>query len=348
MLKQFKLTNQAPYLILAGMTIFIIFAFFKGNLLVSKSEKELSQEQITTEAKAQQYTLKEIDVKTGELRWKLTAKGGETQEHLQSALIKDIEAKVYKNNEVVFELQAPFAKADASTKEIFLFGNVLVKNNDKSLLLMSSQIALGMNASIEAQKGFDLELINTATIKGETASINEDQTQIIVHDLSEAVFKDISLSGNEVTIIKDKNGSLQNVEIKNGGKIILTNQDNDNLSANTINWKQNGEIEATNNVIFISKDKVFKSNYLLLKQDKTLYARDNVLITHHNTKCYGNSLTYDNKSLITISGKPKAIQEGKQITADKIVYDLTTGKVQAIGNVKTSIEHSVERLADNR
>ncbi len=337
MKRQITLKNLTPYMILVFMVVFIAFAFVRGSLLVNKSEKELNQKEIINEVEANKYELKEIDVKTGLLKWQITAKKGQTEEHLQAALIKDIEAKVYKNNDIVFELKAPFARANSSKKDIQLFGGVSLKNKDSSLLLMANQIVLGMSTSVEAQNGFNLILKNNGTIAGKTALINGEQTDIVVYDLENASFNDVQLVGKKVVIKKDKNGNLINATVSNGGNIILKNQNNDKLSASIIIWNKSGEIEAHNNVTFNSGDKVFKAENLTIKPDKTIYAQNKILIIHKDTKCYGNSLKYDNVSLITINGNPRVIQGGKQITANKIVYDLSTSKVQAIGNVRTSV-----------
>ncbi len=335
----FNSSKHLPKLILISTVILFLFSLVRGNYLVRKSENELSPTKQLDEAQATSYSLREIDAKTGQLRWKLTAKEGKTEDNLQAALIKDITAEVYKNEIPVFNLSAPYGKANAQTKGIYLFGNVIAKDNDGNFLLMSNQIALGMGTSIEAQKGFNLVLKNSGTIVGESALINDEQTKLTISKLKEASFKNILLSGEKVYLEKDKNGDLTRAVISEGGKVILKKDGNDSLSANEIIWKKDGEIEAKDNVTYISKDKTFKAGYILLKPDKRFYAKQNVLITHGETKCYGNALSYENDSLIILTGRPKAIQNGKQIIADKIVYDLNTEKVEATGNVKTSVRN---------
>lgn len=336
-MKQMKTSKLIPALTLTFMILLFIVSYFRASFLVQKSEKELNPKKQIDEAQAKKYSLREIDGKTGQLRWELTAEEGTTQNDLQTALIKDIKANVYKNNEVIYELSAPQAKANAITKEIYLIGEVTAKDKNGNFTLSSNQLALGMGTSIEAKKGFKLFLKNSGDVSGDNALINDDQTKIIVKDLQEALFKDIILSGKNVSIERDTKGDLINVVISNGGKIILKNSKNDTLSATTIKWKQGGEIEAVSDVIYTSLDKTFKAGYLLLKPDGKVYAKDNVLIVHGNTRCYGNSLSYENNSLVVISGKSKAIQGDKQITADKIVYDLNTDKVEAVGNVRTTV-----------
>lgn len=351
MLKKFKILKSFPFILASGMTIIFIVSFIRGSSIVKKSEKELNPGKQISEAQAAKYSLKEVDTKTGQLRWQLTAKEGSTEENLQAALIKDITAEVYKNNEVVFELSAPFARANASTKEIYLFGEVTATDKSGNFLLNSTQIALGMGTSIEAQKGFNLLLKGSGTVSGESALINDDQTKIIVKELKEATFKDIILSGEKVLIEKDQKGNLTSAIISEGGKIIFKdkkdpkNQANNTLSGNTIKWQkqgEGGEVEASDNVVYTSEDKIFKAGYLLLKPDKKIYAKNNVTILHGQTQCYGNDLKFENNSFIVLSGNPKAIQGNKQITADKIVYDINTEKVEATGNVKTIVTNNTK------
>lgn len=331
-----------PLAIISGVILLFTISYLRGNLLVKKSEKELNPKKQITEAEASKYTLKELDTKTGKLRWKLTAKEGKTQDNLKSALIKQIDAEVYKDDKVIFELNAPYAKAHESTKKIYLFGEVIAKDKEGNFLLTSNQVALGMGTSIEAQKGFNLILKNSGTVIGENALINDDQTKIIIKKLKEGSFKDIILSGEKVIIEKEKNGELKNVSISKGGKIILKNQSNNSLYADSIKWKKNGDVEANNSVTYTSENKIFKADHLILKADKKLYAKGNVLILHGQTKCYASNLSLENNSLIVLSGKPKAIQGNKEIIADKITYNLDTSKVEAIGNVRTVVTQKEE------
>lgn len=337
MIKKSTILKFSPQIIISGIAILLIFSFMIGNSLVKKSEKELNPKKQINEAQAATYSLKEIDTKTGELRWELTAKEGKTEDNLQAVLIKDIDAKVYKSNKVIFELHAPNARANTSKKEIYLFGEVIAKDTEGKFLLKSNQLALGMNTSIEAQNGFNLILKDSATLTGENAFINDNQTQIIVKNLNEALFKEVTLSGKKVTIIRDINGVLDRALISKGGKVVLKDQKNNSLSADTIKWEKSGEITAIKNVTYTLGDKLFKAGFLLIKPDKKIYAKNNVSIIHSDTQCYGNYLSFEDGSLIVISGKPKAIQGDKQITADKIVYNLNSGKVEAKGNVKTTV-----------
>lgn len=337
MIKKSTILKFSPQIIISGIVILLISSFIIGNSLVKKSEKELNPNKQINEAQAATYSLKEIDTKSGELRWELTAKEGKTEDNLKAVLIKDIDAKVYKNNKVIFELHAPQARANASTKDIYLFGEVTAKDTEGKFLLKSNQLSLGMNTSIEAQNGFNLILKDSGTLTGENAFINDDQTQIIVKELNEAIFKEITLSGKKVTITRDTNGSLNKALISKGGKVILKDQKTNSLSADTIKWDKSGKIEAVKNVTYTSEDKIFKADYLLIKPDKKIYAKNNVSIVHSDTQCYGNYLSFEDESLIVISGRPKAIQGRKQITADKIVYNLNSRKVEALGNVKTTV-----------
>lgn len=331
------LSKLIPVIVLLAMTLFFIGSFLRGSLLVQKSEKEMNPKKQIEEAQAKSYSLKEIDAKTGQVRWQLTAKEGMTENNLQAALIKDIKAEVYKDSEVVFELEAPQAIANASTKEIYLAGDVTCKDKSGNFLLESNQLALGMGTSIEAQKGFRLTLKNSGYITGDNALINDSQTKITVKKLKEASFKDVLITGELVDIDRDIKGDLTKVVISDSGKIVLKKLNNNTLAANIIKWDKTGEIEAISEVVYIQEDKTFKANYLLLKPSGKVYAKNNVLITHGATQCYGNSLTYENNSLTLTGGHPRAIQSGKEITADKISYDLKTGKVEAVGNVKITV-----------
>ena len=194
-----------------------------------------------------------------------------------------------------------------------------------------------MGTSIEAQKGFNLVLKNTGTVIGESALINEDQSKITVKKLKEAAFKDILISGENVYIEKNEKGDLTKAIISDGGNIILKNKNNDVLNANKIKWEKDKDIEASGNVIYTSQDKIFKAGYLLVKPNNKFYAKNNVVILHGETQCFGDSFSYENNSIITITGNPKAVQESKQIFADKIVYNLDTNKLEAIGNVRTLV-----------
>ena len=276
--------------LLASVVAFFTFSFVKGRILVKSSEKELNTEEQRNEARAEGYSLKEIDAKTGEIRWQLTAKEGSTENNLQGAVIRGINAEVYKDNKVVFELSAPSAKGSYGSKEVYLLGNVIAKNPTGDFLLTTNQLSLGMGTSIEAQKGFNLILKNSGSVIGENVIINDNQTKIIVKNLKEAIFKNITLSGAKVTIEKDSGSEdLKNAIISNGGKIVIKDElRNDILSANEIRWKKDGEIEARSNVVFTSKDKTFKAGYLLLKPDGKVIARNNVFIMHGNTKCSGD------------------------------------------------------------
>lgn len=335
-----NISKLIPLVVISLTIIFFVSSIIKGNVLVHNSEKELNPKKQIDEAQAEKYSLKEIDAKTGQVRWQLTAKEGKTEHNLEAAIIKDIKAEVFKNNSIVFELEAPYAKANNATKEIYLFDQVTAKDKTRNFLLTSNQLALGMGTSIEAQKGFNLILKNIGTVEGDNAIINDDQTKIIVRDLKEAIFKDIVLSGKNVSIEKGKNGDLIQATISSGGKIILKNKNNENLAADTIKWNKSGEVEATNNVIYYSKDKTFKAGYLRLTNSGKVYAKNNVLIIHGSTQCYGNSLKYENNSTIVISGNSTANQGNKQIKADKITYNLDTDNVEAQGNVKTIVQDS--------
>ena len=335
-------TKLVPFLILIGIVVFFLISIAKGLQLVSKSEKELNPQKQITEAKALEYSLKEVDAATGELRWKLKAREGSTENNLQNAVIKDINAETYKDNMIVFKLTAPFAKANTEKKEIYLYGGVTAIDEKGDFILNSNQIALGMGAAIEAKKGFTLNLKGGNSIKGEKAFINEGQTKFIITKLTEAVFKEIILSGEEVTIEKEKNGELIQATITNGGKVIIKNENQNILKALNIKWVKSGEVEATNNVSYISEGKTFMANYLLLKPDKKVFARNKVIIEHGKTRCFGESLSFENNS-VTITGSPKAIQGNKQISANKIVYDINSGKVQAIGNVRTIVINNISK-----
>lgn len=332
-----KLKFKTKYYPLIGLSVILgIFAIsvIQGKKLVLKSEKEFSSNKNIEDAQAKTYSLKEIDSKTGEMRWQLTAKEGTTGDSLKSALIKDIEAEIYKNKEVVFKLTAPYGKANSSKKEIYLFGGVKAQNKNGSFLLNSSRLDLNDGTSLEAKKGFNLVLKDKGTIRGTQAFINEDQTKIKVIKLIEAVLENIILAGSEVNIDRNEKGELVNALITNGGKVILKNKDNATLVANSIKWSEGGIVEAISNVTYKSKDRTFMAGYLLLDKEGKIIAKKNVAISHGSTTCTGQELTYENNSLIIIKGNPKAFQDGKQISADKIVYDTKSGKVEALGNVK--------------
>lgn len=335
MLKQKTISKLLPSIVILSVIIFFGFAFFRGKSIVQKSEKEINPGQVQVESNAKEYVLREIDSKSGLVRWDLSAEESSTENDLQSAIINNIKAHVYKGKEIAFELSAPHAKANSLTKEIYLFGDVTTKDKSGEFVLMSKQISLGMGTSIEAQKGFNLYLKNNGTVIGESALINDDHSKITVTDLKEALFNDIKLSGKNVYIEKDKSSGISIATITNGGTIILKN--NDTLTADLIKWKKSGEIEASNNVIYTSGDKLFKAGILTITPDKKVLAKGHVSIKHGDTECYGDSLSYGNDSIITITGNPKAVQGEKEILADKILYDLNLRKVQATGNVRTLV-----------
>ena len=326
-------SNFIPIIVTILTIAFFAFSFFGGRSIVQKSEKEINPNQQLLESEAKKYVLKEIDSKSGLTRWDLSANEGSTENNLQSAVINDIKAHVYKNNEISFELSAPHAKANSLTKGIYLFGDVITKDKNGKFLLKSVQLSLGMGTSIEAQEGFDLYLKDNGTIKGKSAIINDDQSKITVTELEEALFKDIKLSGKNVYIERSPSGEASTAVIENGGKIILKN--NDSLIAGQIKWDKSGNIEASGNVIYNSGDKVFKAGYLTVSPDKKVFAKNGVSIVHGETECSGQSLIFQDNSFIVIIGNPKAVQGDKTILADKIVYDVNLKKVQAVGNVRT-------------
>jgi len=335
-----KMSSKTKYIAPIGIALvalFFIASYIIGNVVVKRSEKEFSASEQKGEAEASKYSLQEIDAQTGQLRWELTAKEGTTKNSLDSAVIKTISAKVYKDTEVVFELKAPYGKANSSKKEVFLYGGVTTQNKDKTFLLHSNELELGMGASIHARKGFNLVIKNKGKLSGDSAVVNDDQSEINVINLNEAKLQDIALEGNNVYIKRNQEGEIIKALIKNGGKVILKKHKNDSLTANIIEWIKDGSVEAKDNVIYKSKDITFKSNHLLLNPDGKITASDHVEIVHGKTQCFGDQLTYDDNSFIVIQGNPKAIQDGKQITADKILYNLNTEKVEAIGNVQTII-----------
>ena len=329
------LSKFFPVILIIVMIVFFTIAFIKGKSIVKKSETEIDSKSQTVESEAKEYSLQEIDSNTGLIRWDLTAKEGNTENNLQSTIINDIKARVYKDKEVVFELSAPHARANSLTKEIYLFDEVITKDTNGKFLLKSKQISLGMGTSIEAQKGFNLELKDSGTVKGEKALINDEQNKITVTNLDEALFKDIKLSGKNVYIERNNKGEIASANIEGGGRIVLKN--NDVLQANVIKWKNGGTTEAFGEVVYNSGDKTFTANYLTITADKKVYAKNNVSIVHGDTKCLGASLAYENNSFVVITGSPKAIQGDKEILADKIVYDINLKKVQAIGNVRTIV-----------
>ncbi len=335
MSKKTNLSNLFPLILTVVVIVFFTVSFIKGKSIVKKSEIEIDSNSQVVESEAKEYSLQEIDSKTGLVRWDLTAKEGNTENNLQSTVVNDIKARVYKDKEVVFELSAPHARANSLTKEIYLFDEVITKDKNGKFLLKSKQIALGMGTSIEAQEGFDLELKDSGIVKGEKALINDEQNKITVTNLDEALFEDIKLSGKNVYIERDNKGGILSTKIENGGKITLKN--NDVLQANIIKWKNKGTTEAFGKVVYNSGDKIFTADYLTITADKKIYAKNNVSIIHEGTKCFGDSLTYENNSFIVITGKPKAIQGDKEILADKIVYDINLKKIQAVGNVRTMV-----------
>lgn len=338
MFKAVNIIKLAPQIVILIIVSYFLLSFIRANLIVQKSEKELNPKKQSEEAHAKEYSLKEIDAKTSQIRWHLTAKGGNTQHKLQAALIKDVKVELYKNDKVIFTLSAPYAKADANTKEVYLFGDVVAKDNDNKLVLNSNQLVIGMGSSIQAEKGFNLILKNIGTIRGDKVVINDDQTKIVVNKLKEALLKDITAAGESVVIENDKNGNLLNVSISDGGKITLINPRNSSLSATKINWKNSGELKSTGNVTYTSENKIFKAGILLVSSDKKIYAENNVIVEHGQNKCYGDKLTYDNESQVVLSGKSRTIQDTKEIRADKIVYNLQSEKVEAIGNVMTYVK----------
>ena len=332
-----------PLVVIALSAVLFICSFIKGYKLVQKSEKELNSKKQIEEAQAKEYSLKEIDAKTGQIRWKLTAREGTTEGNLQAALIKDIKAQVYKDQSPIFDLSAPYAKGNVSKKEIYLYGDVTAKDYKGNFMLTTNQLSLGMGTQIEAQKGFYITLKNTGTLTGENALINDDQTQITVSDLKEANFENLILKGKEVNINRDKDGSLLSANITGGGTIILKKSKNDILTANTITWTKDGKTEAINDVVYKQSDKSFKAGYLSLNPDKTISAKNNVSVIHGKTRCYANSLRVENDSLVTLTGNPKAFQEDKEITALKIIYDTKTNKLEAIGNVRTISKEQIAK-----
>lgn len=324
-----------PALITVSIVTFLLISFYRGKELLKKSEKEITPQFHQNESNATQYELKEIDPITGLLRWQLVAKEGNTQNNLQNALIKDIEVTVFKGKEVIFNLKAPLAKANSTTKEIILEGGVITKNKDESLILTSNRLSLSMGTSLEAIDGFSLLLKESGTLTGQSVVINEEQTKVKIKDLKNAVLKDISISGNNVYLEKDNKNEIQKAIITNGGKITLKN--NDTLSANIIEWNHNGKIKAEKNIIFSSNSKLIRAGSLIINSDNSLYADNNVVILDGDTKCSGKKLSYKNNSIIEITGNPKATQGNKVISANKILYDSNLKKLQALGNVKTMV-----------
>ena len=331
--KKMNKSKFIPIVLTAATIMFFAFSFIRGRSIVQKSEKEINPNLQLVESEAKKYVLKEIDSKTGLIRWDLTAKEGNTENNLQATIINDIKARVYKGKEIVFELTAPHAKANSLTKDISLFGDVTTKDKKGDFLLKSKEISLGMGTSIEAHKGFDLELKNNGTVKGERVLVNDDQSKIIVTKLAEAVFKDIKFSGENVYIERNMSGEIASAIIENGGEITLKN--NDTLTAGKIKWDNSGSVEAVSNVIYNSGDKIFKAGYLTISPDKKVFAKNGVSITHAETQCYGDSLSFENNSFVIITGTPRAVQGDKTILADRIIYDVNLKKVQAVGNVRT-------------
>ena len=341
MKRNINISRLLTQVVFGLIIIFFIAIYIQGNFIVGKQEKEFNFQNITGEAKANKYSLKELDAKTGELRWKLIANEGSTHDSLKAATISDVQAEIYKNNEIIFTLTSPFAKANASKKEVYLYGDVTCQDKKGNFLLKTKRIDLKRGTTLLAQNGFNILLGKNDNITGEVASVNENGTTIKVKKLKEAVFKDIILLGENVLIKRNETGDLIKAVITGGGKIILKNSNNDSLSADTIKWHANQNIEAVSNVIYLSQNKTFKAGYLLITPDGKIQAKNNVVISDGSTTCYGNLFNIENKSLVTISGRPKVIQKGKRISADKIVYDLNTGKVEAIGNVQTIVDYKV-------
>ena len=330
--------RKSPFLgiMILSLLIFLVFSLYKGNQLVKKTEKEVSPELHKNESNAKSYELKEIDSKTGDIRWKLTAKEGSTQNELQGATIRDIEVTIFKNKEAIFNLKAPIATANSETKEILLLEGVTTKSKGENFILQSNKLSLAMGTELEAFDGFKLSLKNNGTLEGERAEINEEQTKIRIKGLKNAALKDIKISGKNVYLEKD-NDTIKKVVIKNGGQIVLMN--NDVLSAEQIEWINGGTIKAKSNVIFTSTDKQIKAGKLLINTDNTLIAEDKVTILDKDTKCSGEKLIYHDNQLVEITGEPKALQGNKIISADKILYDTKLKKLQAIGSVKTSVKN---------
>lgn len=322
-----------------GIVILILLfinSLLNGKNLVKLSEIEFSKSVQSEEAKASKYTLKEIDANTGLTKWKLTAKEGRTQNNLKSAIIKDINAEIYKGKKVAFNLHAPFGKANTVKHEISLLGNVKARNKNGSFLLDSNRLEIEENASLKAKKGFNLVLKGKGEIRGKSALINHDQSEIKVVDLKEADLEKILLSGKDVLIERDKKGVVTAATISNGGKVLLKELNNDYLTAGQIKWTKEGNITAKSNVTYTSSDRKLIADELIVDSKGKITANNNVRIIHGETTCSGNKLTYENKNQIVISGSPKAYQDGKQITAEKILYNTTSGKVEAVGNVQIS------------
>ena len=333
---KFKAAKTIPIILVIVTSSFFIFSFFQGKFLIKKNEKEIKPKSHISESQAKIYELKEIDSKTGFIRWEITAKEGNTGDNLQSAYINDIKAKIYKDKKVVFEITAPRARANLETKEILLLDKVVTKDKNKSFVLKSKELSLGKGTSLEAHKGFILRLKDNGTIIGESVFLNDDQSKISITELKSAALKDITISGKTVNLEKDKKNQITQALVKDGGTITLKN--NDVLSAQIIHWSKSGKIEAKNNVVFTSNNKIIHAEHVTITPEKEVTAKNKVQIVHKDTQCYGELLTYKDKSLITITGNPKAIQGNKTVTADKILYNVDSNELQAIGKVKTKVE----------
>lgn len=326
-----------PYLPIIYFCLFLslfLIAFYRGNSIVLKSEKEFKTSKSSSEAIATSYSLKEIDAKTGLLRWVLTAKDGVTGANLKSVIINNITAKVYNGRKIAYKLFAPKGRADSKTKEIFLFGGVVTESANGDFKLLSSTVNIDGNASINTPESFHLILMGKGDIYGTEAKVNDDQTEIAIKSLDKADMENILLSGSNVKINRDDKGDLLSANILNGGKIILKKVDNNSLTANTIKWLKDGSVEALSKVVYTSKDSTLTANKLTMKGDGKIYASNHVKIIYGDTICTGDKLTFEDKSNIIISGSPEAIQNGKVINADKILYNTKSGKVEALGNVR--------------
>ena len=336
MKKNIKIRPPVSAIIIFSIFGFLMFSLYKGNQLVNKTEKEVSPELHSGESNAMSYELKEIDSKTGDIRWKRTAKEGTTQNELQGASIKDIELTVFKNKEIVFNLKAPEAKANSNTKEILLLGGVITKSKDENFILNSNKLSITKGTELEALGGFNLILKENGTLEGERAKINEEQTKVKIENLKRATLKDIEITGKSVEIERDSK-TIKKATISNYGQIILMNMDS--LSAKQIEWINGETIKAKSNIIFTSGERQIKAGNLLINSDNTFTAENNVVILDKDIECSGERLNYNNTQLIEITGKPRAIQGNKIISADKILYDTKLKKLEAVGNVKTSIKN---------
>ncbi len=288
---------------------FFIFSLIYGLIAVNKTQLPSEFDKIPLEIA--NYEIKQIDPITNEIKWILRANKSEASSAEDEAKIIDPHLVYYKNSQPSFYIKSKFAHLESQKQEVQMFDGVKLISADKRFVIESGALFFqDSRKEILVDKSWTLSIDNGYKVFGDSGVIDRDFGHIVSKghaQLRKDDPKDPMLlsAGNIVVDVKGKN---------------LTVQANTDASLNLL------------------EDHLLKAQNITINDDSTVVARDQVSVATSKLSCYSAKMhvvvdAAKKPQQAIFEGAPYAIQKGKKIFADVIIYDFNTEELVLEGRV---------------